>query len=705
MRDFINDLRRRKVFRVAISYAVVAWILIEIAATTFPVLLLPDWALTFVTVLLLLGFPVALIFAWVFDVTPNGIVVDAIDPDPKNRVASSAGTTEDVSSQLVRRQPRNYLFFVTIAVGLTVAAYLTLNVKPIRLSTTQYTNDAPATRFAISLPIPLTQAGEVGNLNRVETEISADGRRVVFLARWGESYSLHIRAFNDLESVPIKGAEFVWRFALSPDGSWIVFQHPNDGQIKKLPIGGGVPTVVGTPGGVIREIEWGPNGQIVFTTENSDGIYQIADSGGEPHPLTVPTNAEQHKHMAFSIDGKSLFYVIGAKTVSKNPNDEIFVRSLDTGESKALIGGSSPSMTTTGHLIFFRGSSLWAVEMDSASFELHGEAKPIVDDVDYWEKAHYSISDSGSLVYSRAISSDQRNMVWVDHEGNEELLPISSRRYELPRLSPDGDKFAALDRTEPSGYDLWVFSVDRDTSSQRSFTDGRELVFVWSNDAQTIFFSAGSKDDVYSVNVSGTPVNRRITNNPLPIFAYEVLEDLEKVLFVEYGRTNVAGSSDIGIFSMDDPGKLEYLLSTDYEESHPDLSPDRKWLAYVSNSSGRKEVYVRPFPNVDDGEWQVSTTGGLLPIWGPSGAKLYFWGPSHIMAVDIESDGGFSAGTTSPLFEHANYIFDAVGNFDLDPNGKRFLMIKYASSRSYYRDRIIVVENWFSELVEAVPTN
>ena len=183
------------------------------------------------------------------------------------------------------------------------------------------------------------------------------------------------------------------------------------------------------------------------------------------------------------------------------------------------------------------------------------------------------------------------------------------------------------------------------------------------------------------------------------------LEDLNMVLFAEYGRTNVGGSADIGIFSMDDPTKLEYLLSTDFEESHPDLSPDRKWLAYMSNSSGRNEIYVRPFPNVEDGEWQVSTTGGELPIWGPSGAKLYFWGPSHIMAVDIESDGGFSAGTASPLFEHANYLYEPVGNIDLDPNGKRFLMIKNASSTTPYRDRIIVVENWFSELVEAVPTN
>ena len=167
---------------------------------------------------------------------------------------------------------------------------------------------------------------------------------------------------------------------------------------------------------------------------------------------------------------------------------------------------------------------------------------------------------------------------------------------------------------------------------------------------------------------------------------------------------------DIGMLSLDGEGAVEWLVESEFQEGNAVVSPDGRWLAYQSDETGQVEVHVRPFPNIDEGRWQVSTDGGQTPIWGPDGEELFYMGLNNssttVMAAVVEAGPSFVSGTPSTIID-GPYLGGNEQLYDVSADGQRLLMIKRTETNDEISvpAEVIIVENWFEELKRLVPTN
>jgi serine/threonine-protein kinase len=290
-------------------------------------------------------------------------------------------------------------------------------------------------------------------------------------------------------------------------------------------------------------------------------------------------------------------------------------------------------------------------------------------------------------------------------KGKEEPLGTGPNSYyDYFNISPDGTR-VALSITESGNMDIWVWDIGRKVKTRLTFDPKFNLTPIWTPDSKRIIFSSAAEgrygiywkaaDGRGKVEKIASPSNRDIT--PASISADG------KALFLDEIRGK--GGNNIGMLSMEGDHAPKLLLQEEYGEYTPKISPDGKWLAYVSNESGKAEVYVRPFPDVGSGgRWQVSTNGGDSPLWSPDGKELYYRGPDSIMTVSVETAPTLKLGTPMSLFSDKY-----SGQFDIHPDGKRFLMLKSgemadAKSKEKIAPKINIVLNWFEELKQRVPT-
>ena len=304
------------------------------------------------------------------------------------------------------------------------------------------------------------------------------------------------------------------------------------------------------------------------------------------------------------------------------------------------------------------------------------------------------------------FGGDQRTLVWVDRQGTEEPLAAEPLPYESPRVSPDG-RSVVLQIDSGADADVVVYDLERNTPSRVTFDSGADVFPIWTPDGQRVVFSSDREgvQNLYSKAADGTGQAERLTTSETIQLASSWSVDGQTLVFHGLVGANVR----VGTLPLDDPSQTESLLAagTHSYDAYPEVSPDGRWLAYHSNESGQYEVYVRPFPNVDDGRWQISPNGGFSPVWGPDGRELFYRGLNRGMTVvTYETDPTFRAGNPEVLFP-APYL--SVGPtrarpFDLAPDG-RFLMIRTAWQTAADAPplQISVVLNWFEELTERVP--
>ncbi len=319
---------------------------------------------------------------------------------------------------------------------------------------------------------------------------------------------------------------------------------------------------------------------------------------------------------------------------------------------------------------------------------------------------NFAMSKSGSLVYVPNIygSGLQQNLVLVDREGKEEPLDAEPGSYRQPHISPDGNRIA-MTTTGLDNNDVWIYHLTRKTLDRLTFDSAVDRSPQWSPDGQHIAFSS-LREGVRSVSwkkADGTGAVERLLTSPYPISDLSFSPDQKTLVFVSGG-----GSSDIHIVSLQGEKTAETLLATTAREESPDISPDGNWIAYMSNESGLFEIYVRPFPDVEDGRWLISTEGGIHPVWSRDGHELFYFDPSsnEMMVVPLQTEPSFSHGNPRVLFEH-EYIQGGIQirGYDVFPDGQRFLMMKADAQTEATSTQLIFVENWFEELKRLAPAN
>ncbi len=492
----------------------------------------------------------------------------------------------------------------------------------------------------------------------------------------------------------------------SPDGQWVGFFA--DGKLQKVSVAGGAPlTICDIPGGDRPHgVSWGPHDTIVFIAITS-GLWRVSAGGGTPEQLTTPdpeTGEISDLWPHILPDGKNVL-------LNTWTTHDTVVLSLETGERRMLLRGSREGEARylpTGHLLYAgQLGGLLAVPFDLARVETSGSPQTILDDVYTSSASHtlFAVSQTGSLAYvPGGVAAAEQTLVWVDRQGAVEPMGAPPHVYRAPRLSPDGGRVAVT--ITDTGTDIWIYNIVRQTLTRLTF-EGDNQQPQWTPDGERVTWRSereGVPGNLFWKLADGTGAVERLTTSEFRQNPDSWSPDGQFLAFHQQPSTGSSPTArDIWILPLEGERKPQSILQTQFNELAPVFSPDGRWLAYVSDESGRTEIYVRPFPKVEEGKWQISTDGGVEPRWAPNGLELFYRNVDKMMAVDITTEPTFRAGTPRLLFEGV-YIQSQRGAafYDVTPDGQRFVMVQ--AQQEAAQAQINVVLNWFEELKRLVPT-
>ncbi len=450
----------------------------------------------------------------------------------------------------------------------------------------------------------------------------------------------------------------------------------------------------------MRGASWGPDDTIVFGVV-ADGLWRVSANGGDCGPLTTLTEGElAHWRPDILPDGAAAVFTVWSGSLEAA---QLAVVELATGERRMLgVGGTYPRYADTGHLVFAREASLWAVSFDAGKREVTGTPVPVMEDVSVVSisgAAQFDLADTGSLLYMPGGTTAVTNvLVWVDRDGNEEILQAQARSYRHPAISPDGNRIAVTVSEENS--DVYLWEIARQTLSRFTFSDSLDGTAVWSPDSSRLAFSSGRDGSGLFVKAAdGTGEVVRLAETATFSSVMSWSED-DRLAFFAQGQ--------IGVVALDAEGAtLDILDLGDGRETRPALSPDGRWLAYEAEEAGEWNVVVRPFPIVGDAQWQVSVGWGYEPHWGHDGKELFFMGPGGMTVVQIETQPSFSHSSPQALFSLSPYrIPNVARRYDVSPDGTRFLLLKaegMAAGDDTDSPGLVIVLDWLDELARSVP--
>ena len=342
---------------------------------------------------------------------------------------------------------------------------------------------------------------------------------------------------------------------------------------------------------------------------------------------------------------------------------------------------------------------------DSDRLEATGTPVPVVEGVwaNYSGFASYAVGTDGMLAYTPADQqiTDLRSLVWVDRNGREEPIGMRPRAYVMPRLSPDGRRLVVDTRTGAEGT-LFLFDLETHVEEQFTFVNASNWWPIWTLDGSQIVFTSNRHDgnNLYVKPADGSggaePVS---SNHRVGGAAGGWSADGETLV---WSGNQGGGGVDIFTVQLDGDSAPEPLLQTSSLDAFPTMSPNGRWMAYLSDETGERRIYVRPFPDVANGQRAISDGPGEDPLWGRDGRELFYQTSEDAMVVAVETGDTFQRGSPQRLFSLDPYHLGVNSNWDVSPDGDRFLMVKRVKATD--ETPIIVVLNWFEELTRLVPT-
>ena len=534
-----------------------------------------------------------------------------------------------------------------------------------------------------------------------EVAISPDG--AVIVRSGGPGGTLLVRRRDELAFSPLGGTEGAVGPFFSPDGKRVGFYA--DGALRAVPIAGGPLEVIADSLPTPETVSWGSDGYL-YRSVLKNGAFVIARS--EPHAgarlediTTADTSGGEltHTHQQLLPDGKTLIFQIAYRDGKRM----IGVTEVGTGRHTTLMPGAR-ARYVSGYLVYTTtDGKLWAVAFDSKRHTTSGTAVQIADRIPNTQvgPVDFAVSANGTLVYSVEDASTRRELTWVTRSGKREPFDSTWKgEFSSPVLSPDGSRVAVALRNGGQS-EIWVRSVSGGVPTKLTVEHRNNVEPAWTSDGRFVSYLAGSGSattgDVWRQLADGGGRAERVLQSQRPL-AEQLWTPASNTLLVRT-TTPTTGSGDILAIRPSIDSVPVPLVASPRAEYSPVVSPNGKWLAYVSDATGRFEVYVTPFGTPGAATWAVSTSGGVTPRWSHSGNEIFYLDlRSNMVAASITTTPSFVVQSTRLLFDAADFIQTAASrrNYDVAADDQRFLMVQRADGAK--RGQVVVVEHWLDEI-------
>jgi serine/threonine protein kinase/Tol biopolymer transport system component len=558
--------------------------------------------------------------------------------------------------------------------------------------------------------------------------ISPDGTRIAYVATIDGTRQITIRPIDSLEPRPLPSTANAVGLFWSPDSRSIAFFA--DGKLKRVDVAGGTPQTV-ADGSITLPGSWGRDGTILYSQQGTDtsaiiAVNRVSAAGGVASVVTngsssVPTEPFQLLPR-FLPDGRHIIYFTGNTT---GFGGTVRVASLDAPAGRLLltadIGRDGGGIAyKDGFLLYTNTKTLMAQRFDVEALALRGEPRPVAENV-----GEFSVADTGVLVYQSAgtelpatATSGMRRLVWMDRQGQRLGEVEAPAGFRFPELSPDGRR-VALSVPAAGGQrldDVWIVDTQRGVPARLTFDDAVDDWAIWSPDGGSVVFGSGRDGlpflpgSLYERAANGAGTDDLLLKGAQAeiLAPNDWSRDGKTIAFVRAALSTGLARVDIWVLSTEDH-TASPLLESPFRKMPAHFSPDGRWIAYSTNESGSTQVVVRHYPDVRQGQWQVTTRGGYDPRWRADGRELYYLSPEgDVMAVDVQPGDAFETGTPRKLFSTGinvtTYDTQPENFYNVSADGERFLINEPVPGQSAPNagsapeEPLHVIVNWTSGL-------
>jgi len=583
------------------------------------------------------------------------------------------------------------LGFVVVAANL--AAWHLNRPAQLSRSTRRFTI-YPETTFEVEALWHHAMALSPDGKNLAYVEQGSDGRRKIYL-----------RQLDEFEATPLPGTEGAISPFFSPDGEWIGYADHFQRKIEKIPVKGGEPIVLAESMN-FRGASWAPDDTIVFAPTFRTGLRRMSASGEETEQLTVPdANAGETGHGWPQVlpGGR---HVLFTNLRNGGPDEyQAEVYSFAKQERRVLFkGGSYARYVPTGHIVYGRDKTLYAVDFDLERLKVTGPhvlAVPAVVTPPSLS-AQFAVSDDGTLAYVPVQARNTELMpVWVDRQGRVEPVPAATgRNYNNARISSDGSRIA-FGIKDGTNRDIWIYDVNRTTLSPLT-SDGASSFPIWGPADESVLFASyrSQRLQMFRQSIAGGKPQLLTTLADAAGIPMSLSGDGTEMLVTWSDPNHPLRDDDLRVAPLAAQDRLARLfIQRNHNQRHGIWSPDGEWVAYASDESGRWEVYVEPYPG-PGAKTMISTEGGHQPLWSRDGTELFYRNGDKMMAATIKTEPVFEISNIEELFERRFLSRIDYRSYDVTREGK-FLMIQEPQEPT--RLGINVVLNWFEELRQIAP--
>ncbi len=588
--------------------------------------------------------------------------------------------------------PARFAWPVAVVLALALAAWAWLRPAP----------EPIVSRFIMALP------SELGlGLARLGTHIAVtrDGTMLAYVGGDSLDSRLWIKRRDALEARPVPGSEGAYDPFFSPDGRELGFVTDRDGRsLRVVALAGGLPRTVTTAPLGTSGADWGTDGYIYFDADFA-GMARIRPDGTGRESIATLDSLQQDAGFAWpkALPGGRAV-IARLRHISDAPSDFVIVGlDLASGTRRVIVRAVSAWYAADQLLFVTADGTLQAAPFDVDKLELRGDPRTLATNVRIggsFAGVDLTVSDDGALHYLQGTPEIASTLMWVDRTGKVEPVDTTWREtgeIKGVALSPDGKSVALEISRSGTGTDIWVKRLAAGPLTRLTLDPAADIRPTWNGDGQSIVFISErtAPNGIYERRADGSGSAVRIAQSDRNLSEAYPSPDGHWLLARTTG--SAVGQGDILAMQLGSDSVLRPVLATAGAETNPILSPDGKWLAYVSTSSGRREVYVQGFPDAAGGPRQISTDGGVEPRWSRSGRELFFRAINRqgMMAVDIETSPTFRRGTPHSLFQVQAASGLDYPRYDVSPDGKRFLMVGLGNDST---PRLVRVENFLADL-------